>query len=86
MIASHVSSLIAFYVLLKDRLRGILPHLQAGEAAEGIGVFQMKGQFLIGELAVLLEHCRAKNLLGSPSPVSRYQCGKEKSCPERQGP
>ena len=52
----------SFYVLLEDRLAGILSHIETGEAAEGIGVFQMKGQFLIGELAVLLQYCTPEDL------------------------
>ena len=52
-------------VLLEDRLRGILPHLQAGEAPEGIGILQVEGQFFVGEFPVLLEDGAAKHLLGS---------------------
>jgi hypothetical protein len=57
-------------VLLEDRLAGILPHLQAGEAAEGVRVLQMKGQLLVGELAILLQDGAAQHLFGGhPLPA-----------------
>ena len=57
-------------VLLEDRLRGILAHLEPGEAPEGIRVFQMKGELLVSELAVLLEDGAAEHLLGGhPFPA-----------------
>jgi hypothetical protein len=37
--------------------------LEAGEAAKGIGVFQVEGRLLISELSVLLQHGAPQHLL-----------------------
>jgi len=62
-------------VFLKDRFGGVLSHLQTGEGAEGVGILQVKGQFLIGEFPVLLEHRSAKHLLGSHSLSAGVRTG-----------
>ena len=54
-------------VLLEDGLRGVLAHLEAGKAPEGIGVLQVKGKLLIGQLTVLLEDGASQHLLGGHS-------------------
>ena len=51
-------------VLLEDRLAGVLAHLQTGEGAEGVRVFQMKGQLLVCQLAMLLQDGATQHLFG----------------------
>lgn len=66
-------------VLLEDGLAWILAHVEAGEPAEGVGVLQVKGEFLVAELAVLFEDGAAQDLLGcQPLPA-----GIGTGCPDK---
>jgi len=52
------------YDIILQRLEyGILTQFQAGKGAEGLRVFQIKGQFSVIKLPILLQQRNAQNLL-----------------------
>ena len=58
--------------LVQGRLLGKLVYRQSGKGAEGHRVRQIKGQFLIAELPILLQHGTPQNALGGkPSATGR---------------
>ena len=51
-----------FNVFLKSRSTRILPHLQPGEGSKRLGVLQMKSQFLVRQISILLQYGTPQNL------------------------
>ena len=60
-------------VLLEDGLRGVLAHLEAGEAPEGVRVLQVEGELFIRQFPVLREDGAPQHLLGFSSPPCPYR-------------
>lgn len=54
----------ALDAVLKNRLAGVNAHLQPSKSAKGGRIFQMKRQFLIGDLTILLENGATQHLIG----------------------
>ena len=62
----------ALDAFLDDRLAGISTHLKASKRAEGNGIFQVKGQFLIGQFAILLENGATQHLVGRKTAAASF--------------
>src|SRR3954471_16436426 len=70
LIASQVSARIALIVLCSTDFFGLHAHGRAGKGPERGGVLEMEGQFLVAQLAVLLEKRTAQHRLSGQTVSS----------------
>jgi hypothetical protein len=58
-------------ILLKGRNTWLLPHPKPRKSSKGMRILQMKSQLLIAQIAVLLQYCTSKHLLGRHALTAR---------------